>query len=83
MLDLYKILHTFSLLSIQTRLLSHLMVDGQEREWDFICNQFELIATNRLSSTLTIHFLKDRQAVTLDSRTLTACLTFQKCMSVD
>ena len=35
--------------------------------------------TNRLSSTLTIHFLKDRQAVTLDSRTLTACLTFQKC----
>ena len=51
----------------------------------FICNQFELIATNRLSSTLTIHFLKDRQAVTLyslDSRTLTACLTFQKCCIV-
>jgi len=39
--------------------------------------------TNRPTSTLTIHFLKDRQAVTLDSRTLTACLTFQKCMSVD
>mgnify|MGYP006151816199 CR=1 FL=1 len=42
------------------------------------CTWVDILVT-ACTTTLTIHFLKDRQAVTLDSRTLTACLTFQKC----